>query len=96
MGWIRSYQLSASAAALSKKKSRKKKELLIGWLKCCFTSTETVGLLGTGAQDVHMDFHTGPVSMVFITTRISQQMLDFRLVAQWYGTTIRICQLPCF
>ena len=26
--------------------------------KCCFTSTETVGLLGTGAQDVHLDFHT--------------------------------------
>ena len=23
-------------------------------LKCCFTSTETVGLLGTGAQDVHL------------------------------------------
>ena len=30
------------------------------WLKCCFTSTETVGLLGTGAQDVHVDFHTAP------------------------------------
>ena len=30
------------------------------WLKCCFTSTETVGLLGTGAQDVHLDFHTAP------------------------------------
>ena len=29
-------------------------------LKCCFTSTETVGLLGTGAQDVHLDFHTSP------------------------------------
>ena len=29
-------------------------------LKCCFTSTETVGLLGTGAQDVHFDFHTAP------------------------------------
>ena len=29
-------------------------------LKCCFTSTETVGLLGTGAQDGHLDFHTGP------------------------------------
>ena len=28
-------------------------------LKCCFTSTETVGLLGTGAQDGHLDFHTG-------------------------------------
>ena len=28
------------------------------WLvECCFTSTETVGLLGTGAQDGHLDFH---------------------------------------
>ena len=27
-------------------------------LKRCFTSTETVGLLGTGAQDVHLDFRT--------------------------------------
>ena len=34
--------------------------LVDGWLKCCFTSTETVGLLGTGAQDVHLDFHTAP------------------------------------
>ena len=32
--------------------------LVVGWLKCFFTSTETVGLLGTGAQDVHLDFHT--------------------------------------
>ena len=30
-------------------------------LKCCFTSTETAGLLGTGAQDGHVDFHTAPV-----------------------------------
>ena len=30
------------------------------WWKCCFTATETVGLLGTGAQDVHLDFHTAP------------------------------------
>ena len=29
-------------------------------LKCCFTSTETVSLLGTGAQDGHIDFHTAP------------------------------------
>ena len=29
-------------------------------LKCCFTSTDTVGLLGTGAQDVRLDFHTAP------------------------------------
>ena len=30
--------------------------------KCCFTSTETVGLSGTGAEDVHLDFHTAPRS----------------------------------
>ena len=29
-------------------------------VECCFTSTETVGLLGTGAQDVHLHFHTAP------------------------------------
>ena len=29
-------------------------------VECCFTSTETVGLLGTGAHDVHIDFHTAP------------------------------------
>ena len=34
--------------------------LLLLLLKCCFTSTETVGVLGTGAQDVHFDFHTAP------------------------------------
>ena len=28
--------------------------ILVGWLKCCFTSRETVGLLGAGAQDVHL------------------------------------------
>ena len=31
------------------------------WLvECCFTSSETIGLLGTGAQDGHLDFHTAP------------------------------------
>ena len=29
-------------------------------LECCFTSTETICLLGTGAQDGHLDFHTAP------------------------------------
>ena len=34
---------------------------LCGWLvECCFTSTETIGLLGTGAQIGHLDFHTAP------------------------------------
>ena len=27
-------------------------------VECCFTSTETVGLLGTGAQDVHQSTFT--------------------------------------
>ena len=30
------------------------------WLKCCFMSTEAIGLLVTGAQDIHLDFHTAP------------------------------------
>ena len=34
-------------------------------LKCCFTSTEIVCLLGTGAQDVHLDFHTAPELWIF-------------------------------
>ena len=29
-------------------------------VECCFMPTETIGLLGTGAQDVHLDFHTDP------------------------------------
>ena len=35
---------------------------LVSWMsvECCFTSTETVGLFGTGAQDGHLDFHTAP------------------------------------
>ena len=27
-------------------------------VQCCFTYTETVGLIGTGTQDGHLDFHT--------------------------------------
>ena len=29
-------------------------------LKCCFTSTDTIGILGMGAQDGHLDFHATP------------------------------------
>ena len=33
----------------------------ISWLvECCFTSTETIGLLGMGSQDSHLNFHTVP------------------------------------
>ena len=33
-------------------------DCLVDWLKSCFTSKETIDLLGTGAQNVHHDFHT--------------------------------------
>ena len=39
---------------------RRGKSIIERLLKCCFTSTETVGILGTGAQDGHLDFHTAP------------------------------------
>ena len=29
-------------------------------VECCFTSTETIGSLGTGALDGHLDSHTAP------------------------------------
>ena len=35
-------------------------QALKGSVECCFTSTETVGLLGTGAQNGHLYFHTAP------------------------------------
>ena len=34
--------------------------LRVPLVECCFMPTETVDLLGTGAQDVHLDFHTAP------------------------------------
>ena len=46
-------------------------------LKCCFTSTETVGLLGTGAQDVHLDFHAAPE----LCRHWQNQLTDFILLA---------------
>ena len=38
----------------------------IGCIVGCFTSTETVGLLGTVAQDGHLDFHTARCNVVAI------------------------------
>ena len=34
--------------------------LQVRLVECCFSSTETLGLLGTGAQDGRLDFHTAP------------------------------------
>ena len=36
------------------------------WLvECCFMTTETIGLLGTGAQDSNLNFHTAPELCLF-------------------------------
>ena len=55
---LRSKVLDGSATTFYTKVLVTRRSRLL--LKCCFTSTETVGLLGTGAQDVHLDFHTAP------------------------------------
>ena len=54
------YRLFLICFLASEDIKQKQNERTNGWLKCCFTSTETVGLLETGAQDVHLDFHTAP------------------------------------
>ena len=41
--------------------------LLLLLLKCCFTSTETVGLLGTGAQYGHLDYPFDPNDKGIVT-----------------------------
>ena len=51
------HALGQSQQGLKRLSERQSRMLL---LKCCFTSTETIGLLGTGSQDGHLDFHTAP------------------------------------
>ena len=61
--WLRQTQVQTDNKAgrnWEKKKGSCHYLLPFPWLKCCFTSTETVGLLRTGAQDVHLNFHTVP------------------------------------
>ena len=50
---------SSSPESLRLKHPQFKLDLVL-LVECCCMSTETVGLLGTGAQDVHLDFHTAP------------------------------------
>ena len=46
-------------------------------VECCFTSTETVGLLGTGAQDGHLDFHPAhELSQPCLQLQLSRQGAD--------------------
>ena len=50
--------------------------LLVEW---CFTSTETVGLLGTGTQDVHLDFHTAPELSDIVDDNVELNVLGCRV-----------------
>ena len=40
--------------------------VIVCLVQCCFASTETIGLLGTGAQDGHLVFHTAPELCLFV------------------------------
>ena len=70
-------------------------------LKCCFTSTETVGLLRTGAQDVHLDFHTA--SELWYTYSFILTSTFIRCRYCWCGTVtcaivlfVLFCFFPSF
>ena len=66
--------------------------VIVLWLvECCFTSTETVGLSGTGAQDGHLDFYTAPKLCRFVAKPegyipIEQHVVQFssRWYSRWY------------
>ena len=53
-------------------------------VECCFTSTESVGLLGTGAQDAHLDFHT------------ALELCHVEHYIQWAYCTLSTGRVGCF
>ena len=69
------------------------------WVECCFTSTETVGLLGTGDQDGHLDFHTAPelwiwrpaVPVIFIASAEIETMDLYRSMSKTAGDLPLYC-----
>ena len=61
VGWINAFVVDAGYPDKNTVCSQTCWSQCCCWLvECDFTSTETVGLLGTRAQDVHLDFHTPP------------------------------------
>ena len=75
---------------------------MFGWLvECCFTSTENVGLLGTGAQDGHLDFHTAPElcqhlysqPLAIIITIIFFFLIFLSRVFAWAGSCLQVFRL---
>ena len=59
------------------------------WLKCCFTSTETVGLLGTRVQDVHLDFYTAPELWGGLFQTRNMNEAKHAGNAPWHNTMLR-------
>ena len=68
----------------------------LGWrslVGCCFTSAETVGLLGTGAQDGHLDFHAaawdgGQLGVPFLFPRLTVPVPVFFVLAAFATQTL--------
>ena len=70
--------------------------MIARWLKCCFTSTETVGLLGTRAQDGYLDFHTDPQWALNNTELAVQYMWVHGCWAvqwSWFSRVNALCNL---
>ena len=53
-------------------------------VECRFTTTETVDLLGMGAQDGHLDFHTAPKLVICMKKIISIYTLIFQDVRRGF------------
>ena len=78
--------------------------------ECCFTSTETVGVLGTGALDGNLQFHTaqelrtGSLGQCFFTstetvgllgTGVQDGHLDFHTAQElWTGSLVGVALRP--
>ena len=62
----------------------------ISMVQCCFTCTETVRLIRTGALDGHLDFHTAPelwsVDSVGVRLLSSELLCNYVLVEWTYAT----------
>ena len=59
-------------------------------VECCFMSTEIVGLLGTGAQDSHLDLHTASELRLWDTHKVS--WYSFLIFASF---CLFVCLLAC-
>ena len=63
---------------------------ILSLLKCCFTSTESVGLLGTGGQDAHLDFHTTPALCIGAGDSINLYAQRQNIPPQVFARTRRV------